>query len=118
MKTKDFKSKTSDSHEISSCLDLLRRVGFTVFRQNTGGHYKTNSDGLERYIEYNKPGYPDISGFRPTGQAVFWQVKRKGELLSEKKKYFLEIALKNDCLAGYGTCEDLEKELKRRGILK
>ncbi len=118
MKTKDFKNIIPEKHELSACLDLFRRVGFTVFRQNTGGHYKKNSDGSERYIAYNRAGYPDISGFRPTGQAVFWEVKRKGGLLSEKQKYFIETALKNSCLAGYGTCEDLEKELKRRGILR
>jgi|TARA_R100000501_G_C2625618_1_gene119104 hypothetical protein len=108
----------SEKQEQQACLDLLSRIGFTVFRSNTGAVKIENRDGSSRFIRFNEPGYPDISGYTNFGQAIFWEVKREGGKPTDKQTEFIKNAKDNDCIAGIGTYKDLEEMMRYYGFIK
>jgi len=118
MKAKNYKPVITEKEEQVVCLALLRRIGFVVFRHNTGGMYQYNKDGSRRYTLFNEKGYPDIAGYSRTGQAVYWEVKRKGKKPSTEQKAFIERARASHCIAGIGSSDDLMEYLRCGGYVK
>ncbi len=118
MKLTAYKTRISEKQELEACLLLLHRIGCTVHRHNTGGMRMKNADGSYRYVRFNEAGYPDISGHTSDGKAVYWEVKRHGGRATTEQRLFIDQAIKNGCLAGIGTCADLENELRKRGYVR
>lgn len=115
---KKFKKLIPEKPEQIACFDLLGWAGFKVFRYNTGGMKHTNPDGSIRYIRFNESGHPDIGGRYRNGKAFYWEVKRHGKKATTDQKQFIADALDDNCIAGIGTCEDLEKMLRGLGYVK
>jgi len=118
MNKRKFKKFITEKQEQTCCLDLLHRARFVVFRHNTGAMILKNKDGTDRFVRFNYPGHPDIAGYDKNGTAFYWEVKRQGGKTSIAQKDFIERASSHNCIAGIGTCEDLEKMLKELGYVK
>ena len=115
---KKFKKFITEKQEQDCCLALLRRVGIIAFRHNTGAMLVPKKDGTHRYVRFNDPGYPDIGGYDKNGTAFYWEVKRHGGKATTAQKEYIDRALKHNCIAGIGTCEDLEKMLQGLGYVR
>ncbi len=114
---KKFKKLIPEKQEQDCCLDLAHRVGFVAFRYNTGA-MKLTYKGKTRFVRFNEPGHPDIAGYDKKGRAFYWEVKRHGGKATTAQKEHIDEALKHNCIAGIGTCEDLEKMLRGLGYVK
>lgn len=113
-----FKKFITEKQEQDCCLDLAHRVGFIAFKSNTGAMILKNKDGSQRFVRFNEPGHPDIAGYTKNGMAFYWEVKKRGGKATAAQKQFIDRALEHNCIAGIGTCEDLEKMLKGMGYVK
>ena len=113
MSLKDFRKKgcVSEKEEQKMCLQFLHTIpGMVVWRQNTGRAKYQNKDGSFRTVSYGVRGISDIIGYFRSENGVkpfFWEVKTAKGKLSQAQKEFLDKVIQDDCLAGYGTCEDL-----------
>jgi len=111
MSLKDFRKKgcVSEKEEQKMCMQFLSvHPKVEAWRVNTGQAKYENKDGSTRYVNYGKKGHPDIAGYiKKTGRTFFWEAKSAKGKLRPDQKIFIENVLKDGCLAGYGTCEDL-----------
>ena len=131
MKPKQFKALIPEREHLNACLELCRRLCIVAWRNNTGGATYKRGSGEENkgsYVRFGFKGAPDIIGYVPAlneqnkskfifAVPFFWEVKRQGGRATKEQKAFIETAQKNRCIAGIGTVDDLEKELKRWRLL-
>lgn len=120
---KDFKKLIPESDHLKTCLDLCKRFGLIVWRQNSGmARYsyqlKTGSaKGIVKSyaVAFGFPGMSDICGIMPskTGSAIpfFWEVKRAGKRPTGEQLAFIDTMRRAGCYAGWGTADDLLKLL-------
>lgn len=126
---KDFKKLIPESSQQKACLDLCKRVGLIVWRQNSGrAQYRYQlKTGIRKGIEktysvaFGCPGMSDIVGVVPskTGPAIpfFWEVKREGKRLSDEQAGFLKLMNDAGSWTGWGTVEELEGFFKLMRML-
>ncbi len=107
-----YKRSVPESTHLQICLYMLKLNGITAWRCNTGGAKYKNKDGSYRTVRYGVKGLPDIMGYTSKGQSFFWEVKKYGGKPTREQLNFLENALENNCLGGWGTSDVLEKYLK------
>lgn len=125
MKVKDYRKTIKESTELHGIMDLLLRLGFVVWRSNTGGMKTSHTTKLgitkNYYVKFGKKGLPDIQGYIPSlgmwARPIFIEVKRKGGKPSPEQLEFITTARENGCFACIGTYEDVVAELKREYYL-
>ncbi len=129
------RTKVRETDILKACLDICLRIGFVVFRTNTGvakyTHKLKNGTTKDSFVRFNEPGYPDIAGYIPErielarrkridentthagAIALYIEVKRPGGKLTNFQKTFLDNAKGNGCfsIVAYGA-DDLISNLK------
>lgn len=117
---------STETPELKRCMKVLERYGIFAQRMNTGAVkynarcpkcYKRPKPGGDRFVKYGQAGNPDIFCRIPrytSGFAVplYWECKRDENTEPRKKQgEFIDQAIKDGCIAGYGTAIELEKLL-------
>lgn len=103
--------KKMQEHEIQNIIRAETTDIAMLFRTNAGKYYQGRrvfSREFSQYVlidlrqvEGLPTGYSDLSGFRKSdGKAVFVEVKTPTGRVSAEQQRFIEMALKNNCVAG------------------
>lgn len=139
MRLSDFKKRyVKESTEQAAILEMLRNLGAVVIRVNSGMILKdyARKDGTmgKSAIRLADQGTPDIIGYFPdhwktvfeppisvdcfiASRPFFWECKRPGGKIRPDQKAFIDKAIADGALAGYGDFSECQKFLKREGIL-
>ena len=117
---------SNETAVVTQCMKVLERYGIYAQRMNTGAaRYNERCPyckrrprpGGTRFVKYGQEGNPDIWCRIPrfaNGFAVplYWECKKDDEVgLRKKQSEFIDDAIKDGCIAGYGTAIVLEKLL-------
>lgn len=102
-----------------STLQVLRALGFVVFRRNVGAvRVRATATTARRFIRFAEPGQSDIYGWIPrTGRHVEIEVKARGKKPTPEQLAWLLECHRSGCVAFWGD-NARTIELVARAVLK